>query len=1232
MELYINELPNHSHLTDIRLELIDSISNVLHQQPFKTTHLKSNQKLINFDVLVRQNYIRTYQNNYNRSQSKYSAIVTFPTINIVKQFEDYVEKQPISIFDNFMIHFKRSSIGGRSIIPHPELIRHLKETPFKDRIQVLEEQLEHEKLLRPFSISCLEFGRPSKFQGKLIFSSEHALYLATGDSLLNFDTINNSLIIKWPTASTFKSLIIKMKSIQRIEADQLSVILWMDCPPTFERIEIDQNHQFDYEEQDDGFQVKTRYRIACPNHNQEHIFPYVCDRIRITFGTHKAFKEFCTRKSIIRLPKIVYCIRPSIEQNLYSLKNLAKLQDFLICFSIQVGFQIETILSHSLLNPNEILMICKSLKGIDSNHAERALIKFVGKLTQLQSKADDADNEDNDEIKDNEYDYLDILSDSLKSTLQSGPQDPRIISGDCFPCRTVIITPTRFIFEGPITERSNSVLRNYGETHNFIRITIRDENGLRLRVDRDVEISSLLKSRYSDILIHGLQLCGRVFEFLGYSSSALREHQAWFVCPFYKASLITAASIRDRLGDFSKVIHIPARYMARVAQAFTSTRKSLTLLPSQIIRIEDVERGGSCFTDGVGTISPDLAQQVNEALSAGMPLRKRKDQARSTCFQIRLGGFKGMLSVDSALNKSCVCVRPSMDKFSAPESLTLDIVDTFTRPLPAYLNRPMVKVLEDLGIHEQVFLSLQRTMLQTVERSRTNMRRASELMRSLSLAHQSGLSNVLKQLGNMLGDESDPCSEFIEECYDLMIMQSLRDLKYRARIPLKDSFTLVGVADEDEILAPNSIYACVQFPGKTPIYLEGPITISRSPCLHPGDIRVVSGVGQLDSLHAPRLSKLVNCVVFSVKGVRSLPSCLGGGDLDGDLYTLITLPELIPPSSKLHPPASYAPPQMKRLDRPCTIQDGAEFFLDYISSDLVGVIASRHLHVADQQEEGTKDDKCIELAALHSDAVDYPKTGVAVSIDRLPRAESRLKPDFMCPEHYARRKGDDYYESTKVLGKLFRQIPAEKIDIFHRTRHSGGIESYTYTEVVSRSRFNKGQPFGKVDPTGTISKAIKRGVRRATHQIAQPDLNLLDEFKITMESFGEDLMRICKLNTLSRKKNRHLSETEAFMGVITDTTSDKKLKKSTVDKLEEQTEALFDSLRAGIIGFRDERSGYESDTIMLDTDPKDPIVIERERQINRAYTAWHVATSAEPQTFGAHSFGFIALSILLSRF
>jgi hypothetical protein len=55
---------------------------------------------------------------------------------------------------------------------------------------------------------------------------------------------------------------------------------------------------------------------------------------------------------------------------------------------------------------------------------------------------------------------------------------------------------------------------------------------------------------------------------------------------------------------------------------------------------------------------------------------------------------------------------------------------------------------------------------------------------------------------------------------------------------------------------------------------------------------------------------------------------------------------------------------MNRLDRPATIDDGRDFFFDYIVSDLLGVISSRHLHTADLAPEGSMSPDCITLAAL----------------------------------------------------------------------------------------------------------------------------------------------------------------------------------------------------------------------------------------------------------------------------
>jgi RNA-dependent RNA polymerase len=66
-----------------------------------------------------------------------------------------------------------------------------------------------------------------------------------------------------------------------------------------------------------------------------------------------------------------------------------------------------------------------------------------------------------------------------------------------------------------------------------------------------------------------------------------------------------------------------------------------------------------------------------------------------------------------------------------------------------------------------------------------------------------------------------------------------------------------------------------------------------------------------------------------------MPSCLGGGDLDGDVYNLIPLHELpLFTPKKIYTAGKYDPAPKKLLDRPSTRKDVADFFVDYINSDV----------------------------------------------------------------------------------------------------------------------------------------------------------------------------------------------------------------------------------------------------------------------------------------------------------
>lgn len=201
-----------------------------------------------------------------------------------------------------------------------------------------------------------------------------------------------------------------------------------------------------------------------------------------------------------------------------------------------------------------------------------------------------------------------------------------------------------------------------------------------------------------------------------------------------------------------------------------------------------------------------------------------------------------MIVVDPTLAGKVLCLRPTMQKFDAPDSLTLDIALAFDHPLPAYLNRPLIKILEDLGVPAEAMLKLQRNAVGTVEASTRSVRGAALLLEQTGLGASAHLVATLYRIRRILGVDVAPSEldPFLAACVDLAVTDALRGLKFRARIPLPGSFTLVGVADEDGCLEEGEVFACVKRAGQEDLYLEGLITISRSPTIHPGDVQVGS--------------------------------------------------------------------------------------------------------------------------------------------------------------------------------------------------------------------------------------------------------------------------------------------------------------------------------------------------------------------------------------------------------
>jgi RNA-dependent RNA polymerase len=216
-------------------------------------------------------------------------------------------------------------------------------------------------------------------------------------------------------------------------------------------------------------------------------------------------------------------------------------------------------------------------------------------------------------------------------------------------------------------------------------VAFRDEDHLQYRWDREVDGATFVRQRVGQVLHDGFTIAGRNFQFLGYSQSQLHSHCVIAVSPFQhpEKGLVTAQTIREEVGIFDDILHYPALYAARVSQAFSGTQDSVWLRSDEWGEMDDVKHHGHTFTDGVGTISLELAKKVWQSLKIpSAPFDP-------TAFQIRFGGYKGMVSVDSRLTGTMMRLRPSMRKFHVfeTEAMPLEIARAFVYPGRMYLNR-----------------------------------------------------------------------------------------------------------------------------------------------------------------------------------------------------------------------------------------------------------------------------------------------------------------------------------------------------------------------------------------------------------------------------------------------------------------------------------------------------------------------------------------------------------------
>ncbi|KAH8802793.1 RNA dependent RNA polymerase-domain-containing protein [Xylogone sp. PMI_703] len=673
---------------------------------------------------------------------------------------------------------------------------------------------------------------------------------------------------------------------------------------------------------------------------------------------------------------------------------LAESKDNSIILPFKVRYQLEVCISRNIINEHNItssfIMSLAELAERDADRARMILEYCAEKKRRI-------------------YDPMTIFRDREALVYFSTTRIPHY----CAYSRKVTVTPSTLLFNSPTVETTNRVLRKYAREHadgRFLRVQFTGEVAEgRINSLPNQPRNDELYTRVYRTLSNGIRIGERHYEFLAFGNSQFRENSAYFFCP---TEDLSCDDIRGWMGDFTHIKCV-AKYAARLGQCFSTTRAIKGAEP-EIVEIPDIERNGCCFSDGVGKISRTLAQRIASEL--------RILSTVPSVFQFRLAGYKGILVISPDAKEREIHLRKSQQKFTTLYS-GLEIIK-WSRFSCATLNRQTILILSALGIPDYVFHEMLAEQLSSYQRAMEDESIAVELLtRYVDDNYVTmGMSSMIL---NGFMTYRDP---FVLSLLKLWRAWSIKLLKEKAKIIVENGAFVFGCVDESSKLrgySKSSIQTgatieeeqlpeiFIQVPDKRDrqryIVIEGICLVGRNPSLHPGDIRVVRAID------VPELHHLRDVVVFPQTGDRDIPSMCSGGDLDGDDYFVIWDKRLWPSEWNCEP-MNYEAIAPRELQRPVKVTDLMKFFVRYMKNDTLPTIAHAHIAQADILDLGVKDTKCLQLAELHSRAVDYVKSGWPAEMPKDLRP--RKWPHFMEKRH----KESSTYHSTKILGQLYDRV------------------------------------------------------------------------------------------------------------------------------------------------------------------------------------------------------------------
>ena len=546
-----------------------------------------------------------------------------------------------------------------------------------------------------------------------------------------------------------------------------------------------------------------------------------------------------------------------------------------------------------------------------------------------------------------------------------------------------IITPTYILFTPYVLEEGNRILRENVKSINYAMIC-----GFKMDSLEEARWCNKFLMEYMKfILSKGFKIAEKRFSFFNYSQSQFRSMSCWL--------LTNPEEILGKIGDFSEIKHI-GKYAARISQTLTTTIKTVPIKKDLIKDdIDDVKSkdGKYTFSDGVGKMSIIIAEQIREKLNLNyIP----------SCFQGRFLGCKGVWTTMWDDKSGEIYCRKSQIKFKVKkkEENYFELCD-YSRYIQSYLNRQIILLLNSLGIPKKIF----------IDKLSLYQNKLNDSKFVLSLVHYPEWNKILQKMNSCGITKTN--DRLIKSIIDSNLDILYNDIKKRARIYIEQSAYVIGIMDEYNILEYGEAFLHIKR-DDLDLILDKKCAVAKCPCLHPGDIRLLTfkkyREGDESTKKYEVFNKYENVVIFPSKGKRPHPDECSGSDLDGDNYFIFYDDDLIP--KEAFEPMSYLfPKKGEEKSKKFTINDVIEYFAEYTNLNNLGMIGDAHLAIADKY--GAKNDIALNLCEKFSLAVDAPKTGNPVILEEDKGEVPEKFPHFMG------KTQDKSYHSNSVLGELY---------------------------------------------------------------------------------------------------------------------------------------------------------------------------------------------------------------------